>query len=127
MLRKLLHLQKKRLFIGSILVLLFFLMMDLNARLSDLSRQTTHLEEISTEVAELRKTEQVLNAQIAYATSEIAIEEWARENAHMALPGDRVIVPLPPDGITPPPNNLPQPAVIPVPNWQIWKILIFGY
>lgn len=124
--RKRLRIQKKQLVIIGLLVVLFFLMMDLNSRLSELSRQTAKLETISTEVIELQKTEQVLQTQIAYATSEAAAEEWARQNGRMALPGDRVVVPLPPPGITPTPLEFPPATVKASPNWHIWRLLIFG-
>ncbi len=124
--RKRPRIQKKQLVIIALLVVLFFLMMDLNSRLSELSRQTAQLESIRTEVGEIRLTEQFIQTQIAYATSEAAVEEWARQDGRMALPGDQVVVPLPPPGVTPVPLEFPVATVQPVPHWHIWRLLIFG-
>ncbi len=121
-----LKVNKKHLAIAGLLVLFVFMMMDLNSRLSELSRLTAQRNVIRTEVYQLTQTEMGLQKQIAFATSEVAVEEWAREQGHMALPGDQVVVPLPPGEVTPVP--IVPTVVMPTPaeNWEIWRVLFFG-
>lgn len=121
-----LKVNKKHLAIAALLVLFVFMMMDLNSRLSELSRLTTQRDVVRTEVYQLSQTEMGLQKQIAFATSEVAVEQWAREQGHMALPGDQVVVPLPPGEVTPVP--IVPTAVMPTPaeNWEIWRVLFFG-
>lgn len=109
-----------------VVVVLFFLVMDLNNRLNELSRLTTQRNESETVVANLQKTVVVLNTQIGYATSEGAVQEWAYEEGHMVRPGENLIIPLEPEGAT----QAPLVAVTQEPtqtsNWEIWKALFLG-
>ena len=100
--------------------------MDLNSRLNELSRLTAQRDRASTVVSVLESTLQVLETQVAYATSEGAVEEWAYNEGHMVRPGEKLIIPLSPPGTTPVPVFLPTPTVVPVENWEIWMALILG-
>jgi cell division protein FtsB len=115
----------KQLLIIAGFVVLFFLLMDLNARLSDLTRLNTQLEDMETEVGGLRLTQDSLKSQIAFATSEAAVNEYAR-NAGMIREGEKLIVPLPAG--TPMPEQSMQPTATPfqVENRDIWWALFFG-
>ena len=101
-------------------------MMDLNTRLSELFRLSAERDKIQTQVVELKHTRQVLITQVAYATSDVAVEEWARVEGHMSLPGDNVIIPLPPGDVTPLPVQMPTPTMVSLENWEVWQILFFG-
>ncbi len=117
---------KKRIFVVAGLVLLFLLMVDLNTRLSDLYRLTRERDSMRTEIAELTSTAVTLQTQIAFATSDVAVEEWAREEGMMVRPGDQLIVPIAPEDATPMPvvpTQVPQAALK---NWQVWWALFFG-
>jgi len=107
-------------------VILFFLVMDLNSRLNELSRLSEQQDKASTVVAVLESTLQVLNTQVAYATSEGAVEDWAYNEGHMVRPGEKLIIPLAPPGATAAPILAPTPTVIPVENWEVWAALILG-
>ena len=117
---------KRQILILSLVVIVVFLMMDLNSRLSELFRLSSERDKIQTQVVELKQTRQVLITQVAYATSEVAVEEWARVEGHMSFPGDDVIIPLPPGDVTPIPVQMPTPTMVPMENWEIWQILFFG-
>jgi pyruvate/2-oxoglutarate/acetoin dehydrogenase E1 component len=82
--------------------------------------------QMRTDVLALKQTEMVLRTQIAYATSDASVREWAYESGHKAMPGDNIIVPLSPPGLTPvsptPVVSTPQK----VENWQVWWALFFG-
>jgi len=107
------------------LVVVVFIMMTLFGRIAELARLTSQRNSISTEIANLEKTHTYLQSQLAYATSIKAVEDYAREEGHMALPGDKIIVPLPPIGETPQPKIITPPTPEKKPVWQIWWSLFF--
>ena len=98
----------------------------LNSRLSELFRLTDQRDLMQTRVESLRDTDIALQTQIAFATSDVAVEGWARDQGHMALPNDHVIVPLPPYGSTPQVAYLPSPTPGNSEKWQIWWNLFFA-
>ncbi|MEW6180903.1 MAG: septum formation initiator family protein [Chloroflexota bacterium] len=106
-------------------VVLFFLLMDLNSRLGDLSRLNNQLVKIETQVAGLKATESALSTQIIYSTSEAAVNEYAREHG-LIREGEKLIVPVgesTPQGVV---NITPEPTPIPVKNVDVWWALFFG-
>ncbi len=121
-----LPLDGKKIILIAAAVVLFFLVMDLNSRLNELSRLSVQRDKASTVVSVLESTLQVLETQVAYATSEGAVEDWAYNEGHMVRPGEKLIIPLSPPGTTPMPILVPTPTVMPVENWEIWMALIFG-
>ena len=111
-------------------VLLFALvivfLMDFNARLTKLSYKSEQRDEILKENYQLELTAQTLRTQIAYATSEVAVEEWAREQGHLLRPGDFPIVPMPASQLDMTPTPLQAPTVVQVSNWEVWQMLLLG-
>lgn len=107
-------------------IILFFLVMDLNSRLNELSRLTAQQDKASTVVSILESTLQVLETQVGYATSEGAVEEWAYNEGHMVRPGEKLVIPLVPPGATAAPILLPTPMILPVENWEVWVALLLG-
>ena len=108
------------------LVLLMLLMMNLNSRLSEYFRLSNTRDKLGAEVGDLRATKLALDTQVAFATSDRAVEEWARSEAHLARPGDKVIIPVTPVGQTPVPQVQVTPTVQSADNWQVWWALFFG-
>ncbi|GAP14383.1 hypothetical protein LARV_02152 [Longilinea arvoryzae] len=117
---------KKRIIVVAGLALLFLLMIDLNTRLNDLYRLTRERNSMRTEIANLTSTAIGLQTQIAYATSDVAVESWAREEGMMVRPGDQLIVPISPSDATPMPVIAAQPTQSSLKNWQVWWALFFG-
>jgi len=115
----------KQLLVLGAFVFLFFLLMDLNTRLGDLTRLNTQLIKMETDVGFLRATEAALSEQLAFSTSEASVREYAR-NHGMVLEGERLIVPIP-DGATVQPS-LVEPTIEPqkVANRDVWWALFFG-
>lgn len=107
-------------------VILFFLVMDLNNRLNELSRLSAQRDEAQQVVDDLQKTLHVLNTQISYANSEGSVEQWAYEEGHMVRPGENLIIPLQPAGATQVPLVVPTETPQPISNWDIWKALFLG-
>jgi len=121
-----LNIEPKRLVVVVLFVVFSLLLMDLNGRLLELSNVTAQRDEIKQEVEAYQATERVLQTQIEYAESSAGVEDWARVDAHMARPGDAVIIPLPPEGATPVPTPVPTLEVKQVKNWQVWRALFWG-
>ena len=107
-------------------VVLFFLVMDLNSRLNELNRLSALRDQYSTQVAILQGTLNNLETQMYYSTSESAVEQWAYEEAHMARPGDNVIIPVAPPGVTQAPVFEPTPTPEQISNWDVWMTLLFN-
>jgi len=102
-----------------------FMMMDLNSRLSALFRLTGQRDEVSTEVSQLQSTEDAVQAQIDFATSDAAVGQWALQE-HMVTKGDKLIIPLPGAKATPVPKVQPTPVPETATTWEVWRELFFG-
>jgi hypothetical protein len=107
-------------------VILFFLVMDLNSRLNELTRLSAQEEKAATVLSNLQSTLDLLETQVAFATSEGAVEEWAYQESHMVRPGEKLIIPLSPAGTSPQVVILPTPTIVPVENWEVWLALLLG-
>ena|SRR5664279_4939551 len=119
-------LDKKQWLVIGLLIVSFFLVMDLNSRLSDLFRLTSARDQLNNEVNKLQITHDTLQTQIAYATSDQAVNDWAREYGGLGQNGDIPVIPLPPKDYTPQPNIQPTPTPQVVDHWQKWLALFFG-
>ena len=116
----------KRLIVIIIVIILVFLLIDFNQRmvlLSNLRKQEKQLEQ---KYSQLQATRSSLEAELAHAGSDQAVEEWAREEGSMIQEGDIPIILLPPsEAIVP--DVTPQAIIVEdVQNWQIWQELFFG-
>jgi len=119
--------QNKRQWLVAIVVIFFLLLfLDLNNRIGELYTLTHQRDVMRTQVNMLQSTERALRKQIAYATSESAVEEWARQDNNLSQGGDKVIIPLPQPGYTPVPTVHPTPTMVVLENWQVWSLLFFG-
>lgn len=117
----------KRLIAIVLVVLLILLMMGFNNRLVNMNRLIRQENILQTRIAGLESTKIAVEEQVAYATSEIALEEWARESNHMIEPGDQAIVLIAPDEqlSTPIPTPVAEEE-IKLSNFETWKLLLFG-
>ncbi|HQK43298.1 MAG TPA: septum formation initiator family protein, partial [Anaerolineaceae bacterium] len=73
-------------------VVLVFMMMDFNNRMVRSLKLEKQERQLQTRVAALIQTKQRLEADIAYANSDRAVEEWAREEAKLIKEGDVPII-----------------------------------
>jgi hypothetical protein len=106
------------------LAVLALLVMDFNNRMAELKRLSSQSELVAAEVTSLVQTQTHLQTQIAYATSEAAVMEWAYQEGHWLREGDVPVVPLA-EGSAPEPTAMPIPTQTPESNWQIWFSLFF--
>ena len=108
------------------LVVLVLLIMDFNSRMEEWRRLTVQKEQVSAQVTNLAATNAYLEGQIAYATSEAGVMEWAYQDGHWVRSDDFLVVPLSPDGSgVPTPAPVPMVVREPVENWQLWLSLFF--
>ncbi len=107
------------------LAVLAFLVIVFNNRMAEQRQLVTRAEEIRTELEGLRQTEAHLDAQIAYATSDAAVEEWAYEEARWVREGDQPVVPVSPSESTPIAPQAESTEVVVYANWQVWWALFF--
>ena len=119
-------LKDKRVIVVILAIVLVFLFMDFNQRMVLLSKLRSQEKELIQKYAQLESTRDALKSELAYAQSDQAVEEWAREEAGMIQPGDIPIVLLPPSNPIPI-KPTPQEAVVDeVQKWEIWRELFFG-
>ena len=101
-------------------LIMAYLVMDFNSRTADLRRLTVQKEQVAGQVTQLARTQDTLKTQIAYATSDAAVVDWAYEEGNMVRPGDNPVVPVAPPGSTPAPTPTPVIERPVVSNWQMW-------
>ena len=116
----------RRLITIIVIVILVFLMMDFNKSMTTMIRLGNEESGLQTRIAELKATQVKLEDQIAYATSEIALEEWARESNRMIQEGDHPVILLQPGDYIPQPTPTPEPETVIRSRLDIWKELLFG-
>ena len=102
------------------LVVAAYLIMDFNNRTTALRRLTAQKEVVAAQLQGQKATEVFLQTQIAYATSDQAVMDWAYEEGSMVREGDVPVVPVAPIGSTPVPTLTAAVVSTPVPNWQFW-------
>jgi cell division protein FtsB len=117
---------KNQIIVIAVVIISVFLLMDLNSRVSEYFSVTSQRNKVGTEVAKLWQTQQVLKTQLAYAQSDAAAEEWAREEGYLIKPGDVRVIPLSAGEITPTPRSTAVPTPISAENWEIWKAVLLG-
>ena len=105
------------------LIVLTLLIMDFNNRMAGLSRLSDKREDVAVDATSLVQTQVQLETQIAYATSDAAVEEWAYEEGHMVREGENLVIPLEYPGYTPEVTIIPTATPVPKSNWQIWVSL----
>jgi len=108
------------------IIVVVFLMMDFNNRMTTMFRLNNEEAGLQTRISELQATQVKLQDQIAYATSEVALEEWAREDMRMINEGDKPIILLQPGDYKPEPTPTPQIENVVPSRIEIWKELLFG-
>lgn len=111
---------------GVVVIFLLLLFLDLNNRIGELYTLNDQRDRMRTQVSVMQATEKALRKQIAYATSEAAVEEWARQDNDLSKPGDKIVIPLPQPGYTVVPTVQPTPTIVVLENWQVWKLLLLG-
>ena len=116
----------RRVLIAAGILILMFMVMDFNTRLENLNRLNDQREVAREQATQAVQTELAMRTEVAYATSDQAVEDWARSEGHYQKPGDQPVVPLGQPGSEPVISSTPTPIPTPMPNWLIWQELFFG-
>jgi cell division protein FtsB len=119
-------LKDKRVIVISLVVILVLVLIDFNQRMVLLAKLRTQEKQLEFEYSQLQATKNALEAELASANTDQAVEKWAREEGGMIQEGDIPIVLIAPsDQILPQPT--PQEVIIDeVENWEIWQELFLG-
>ena len=107
------------------LVILAFLVILFNNRIAEQRQLAAQSEVVREELNALLLTDANLDAQIAYATSDSAVEAWAYEEARWVRDGDQPIVPVSVSKETPEAPIEEPPEQVVYTNWQVWWALFF--
>jgi hypothetical protein len=101
------------------------ILLDFNQRLAAEQQLVNAANQARTQLAKLEAEHSLLETQVAYATTDAAVIQWAHENGKMAQNGDVLVVPLVPTAL---PTPLPPPVPLPTvpPTWVLWENLFFS-
>ena len=91
--------------------------------MADLRRLSKKSQEVAGEATHLHETEMALETQIAFATSQAAVEQWAYQEGRQVREGEVIIVPVGQSGNTPESTPIPTQIVLPRRNWETWLSL----
>ncbi len=105
---------------------LLLLVIEFNARLEELERLSKEAQAYRATATQVRNTQIALQTAVAYATSEAAVEEYARVHGRMVREGEVLVVPVGVEATLSAPTPTPTPIPTPPPNWQVWWDLFFG-
>jgi cell division protein FtsB len=107
------------------LVVLAFLVISFNSRIAEQRELVARSQEIRAKMNALQLTDANLDAQIAYTTSDAAVEKWAYEEARWVRPGDQPVVPVSPSESTPAAPQAETTTPVVYANWEVWWALFF--
>ena len=111
-------------FVG--IALLSLIVIEFNARLEELNRLTEEAETYRAQATHAVQTEAAMQTQVAYAGSDQAVEEYAREDNHEIVEGDIPAAPYGTGNGAALSTPTPMPTSTALPNWQVWWNLFFG-
>jgi hypothetical protein len=120
------RIKPKQLLLVGVFILAFFLLMDFFTRLTELSRLSNQRDQARYEITALKSTVLALQTQIAYVTQPVAVEAWARDEAHMAREGDVLIIPVAPASTSGQPIEFSIQTIEPAAKWEVWWSLFWG-
>ena len=107
------------------LFLAVVLLIDFNRRMEELDSLTAKLDSVRAEGTSIIQTQNALVTQVAYATSDQAVEQWAYRNKWVRV-GEHVVQLEPAGSVTANPVPAPVTQAQAQPTWRIWWELFFG-
>jgi cell division protein FtsB len=112
--------------IAMILIAGLLIVGDLNRRMADARRLEQDAEILEAQVAAKSTERAELMTQVAEATSEDTIAEWARDDAKMVREGEVLVVPLAPQEESATRNEEESSYPEQPTKLQVWWALLFG-
>lgn len=116
----------KRLAIFIGILVLILMVMDFNARIETLNLLRREQAVVSAQATQAMETQAALQTQVAYASSDRVVDDWARTEGHYIQSGDQPVVPVGIPGDAPTVLESPTPSPTAMANWQVWWELFFG-
>jgi hypothetical protein len=107
------------------LFLAVVLLIDFNRRMEELDSLTAKLNSVRAEGTSVMQTQDALVTQVAFATSDQAVEQWAYQNK-MVRDGEHLVQLEPSESATLTPVPVPVTQAEALPTWRIWWELFFG-
>ena len=107
------------------LFLAVVLLIDFNRRMEELDSLTAKLNSVRAEGTSVMQTQDALVTQVAFATSDQAVEQWAYQNK-MVRDGEHLVQLEPSGSATLTPVPVPVTQAEALPTWRIWWELFFG-
>ena len=104
---------------------LFLMVIEFNSRLTALNELNERRDEIRAIATQVIQTQMAQQAQVTYAASTAAVEEWARTEGHYVKEGDQAVIPVGEPGSEPAVVSTPVPIPTPMQNWEVWWDLFF--
>jgi cell division protein FtsB len=115
-----------RLWVPAAILIGILILGDLSGRMTEARRLEQDAIQLRTVVAEQAAENQQLQTQIAEADTDWMVEQWARREAKMVRPGERLVIPIPAPDTIPTPMATPAPTH-PTPSyWDVWWTFLFG-
>ena len=108
------------------ILILLLVLFAFTQRIAEYLRLNSQLEREQARLNELVATQSFLVDEISDATSEAAVEEWARQDARWVKDGDFPVIPLAPEGTTPQPEGGPLATPAASSNWNTWMTWLFS-
>jgi len=115
----------KRLLVVVGLLVLIFMVLDFNTRMARLTHLRSQKEIEEQKLNSLFSERAALRVQIAYVTSDKAVEEWARQEGRMMMSGDFVVVPIGDSSFNAEPDKEETTSFILSSNWDAWMYWLF--
>lgn len=98
---------------------------DFNRRIQAEQRIVAEANQLQAEVTALAATQSALATEVAFASSDAYVAQWAHGEGRYVQPGEVLVVPVAPNGVA----SIPVPTVTAEPeppsNFQIWWSLFF--
>lgn len=108
------------------ILILLLVLFAFTQRIAEYLRLNSQLEREQARLNELVATQSFLVDEISDATSEAAVEEWARQDARWVKDGDFPVIPLAPEGTTPQPEDGPLATPAASSSWNTWMTWLFS-
>ncbi len=107
------------------IVVWLLILLDFNRRLAAEQQLVNDSNKARTAVAALEAEHARLLTQVAYATTDAAVVEWAHR-AKLGQPGEILVVTVAEGTPEPTPTPLPVTLPAPPPTWKRWENLFLG-
>jgi hypothetical protein len=107
-------------------ILAVVLLLDLSNRMEQLDRLATQLDVVASEATAVMETQVGLMTQVAYATSDAAVEQWAYEDGKWVRDGENLVEIVPEGQAEATPEPTVEVTATKQPHWRVWWELFFG-